>query len=235
MTGARTFGKLLKANWTRDAWRQLSTDAQWLYAYLMSQPTTDTAGVFPLHTGRWAKANPDMTEPRVKAAARLLVDTGWIAVDFDTDEGLIRNYIRDDWAGDLIFKGALKRCLLVQSVRLRAILLVEVTELKCERPIFKDDQLSLIADLESLIPQGFDVESVVAFVPASPAPSPKPSPKPFERRSNADRTPFDSDGPPTCQQCDEWIAMGDTAGPGDNPKWCCGCNDDARADARGEP
>jgi hypothetical protein len=184
MAGARTFGKLLKANWTRDAWRQLSTDAQWLYAYLVSQPTTDTAGVFPLHTARWAKGNSDMTEARVKAAARLLIDTGWIAVDFDTDEGLLRNYIRDDWAGDLIFKGALTRALLVQSVRLRAVLLSEVRELKCDRPIVKDDQLTLIDELESSIPPGFDVESVVGFVPASPPPSPKPSPQPFERRSD---------------------------------------------------
>jgi hypothetical protein len=190
MAGARQFGKLLKANWGLESWRQLHTDAQWLYAYLVSQPTTDTAGVFPVHIGKWAKANPDMTEDRVKAAARQLVDTGWVVVDFDTLEGLLCNYLRDDWAGDNIFKGALRRCLLVQSMRLRAILLSDVRLLRCERPIVKDDQLTFIEDLESSIPPGFDVESVVAFFRPAPSPPPKPTPQAFERRRNAVGTPF---------------------------------------------
>jgi hypothetical protein len=188
MTGARQFGKLLKANWGKPEWTQLSADAQWLYAYLVSQPTTDTAGVFTIHTKKWAKGSPDMTEARVKAAARELTNAGWIAVDFATDEGLIRNYIRDDWAGDLIFKGALRRCLLVQSTPLRAVLLSEMQELKVDRPIVKDDQLSLIADLEQSIPTGFAVGWVVGFVPPAPPPSPKPSPKSFEGRTNGVET-----------------------------------------------
>jgi hypothetical protein len=191
MAGARQYGKILKDIWGRDDWRSLHTDAQWLYEHLVSQPTTDAAGVFPVHTARWTKGSADMTEERVKAAARELANGGWIAVDFDTLEGLLRNFIRDDWAGDLIFKGALKRCLLVQSVRLRAVLLAELRELKCERPIVKDDQLSLIDDLESSIPPGVDVESVVGFVAASASPSSSASTKPFARRSNADGTPFD--------------------------------------------
>jgi hypothetical protein len=156
---------------------------------VVSQPTTDTAGVFPIRLSKWAKGSPDMTKERVAAAAKLLVDTGWIAVDHDTEEGLLRNYIRDDWAGDLIFKGALARALLVQSMPLRAVLLSEIRELKCDRPIFKDDQLSLIADLEQSVPPDFDLESVVGFLPPSPSPSPKPSPQAFERRPNAVETP----------------------------------------------
>jgi hypothetical protein len=156
MTGARQFGKLLKANWGKDAWTHLSTDAQWLYAYLVSQPTTDTAGVFQIRISKWSKGSPDMTKERVAAAAKMLVDRGWIAVDHDTEEGLLRNYMRDDWAGKLIFKGALARALLVQSMPLRAVLLSEIRELKCERPIVEDDQLSLIADLEQSVPPDFD-------------------------------------------------------------------------------
>jgi hypothetical protein len=191
MAGARQYGKILKDIWGRDDWRSLHTDAQWLYEHLVSQPTTDTAGVFPVHTARWTKASADITEARVKTAARELADAGWIAVDFDTLEGLLRNYIRDDWAGDNVFKSALKRCLLVQSVRLRAVLLAELRELRCDRPIVKDDQLSLIDDLQSSIPPGVDVESVVGFVAASPAPSSSATTQPFERRPNAVPTPFE--------------------------------------------
>jgi hypothetical protein len=189
MTGARQFGKLLKANWGKDAWTHLSTDAQWLYAYLVSQPTTDTAGVFQIRISKWSKGSPDMTKERVAAAAKMLVDRGWIAVDHDTEEGLLRNYMRDDWAGKLIFKGALARALLVQSMPLRAVLLSEIRELKCERPIVEDDQLSLIADLEQSVPPDFDVASVVGFLRPSPPPSPKPSPQAFEGRTNGVQTP----------------------------------------------
>jgi hypothetical protein len=117
MTSARQYGKLLKTNWREDAWTGLTADAQWLYAFLVSQPTTDSAGVFPIRISKWAKAATDMTAARVKAAATLLVDRGWIVVDHDTEEGLIRSYIRDDWAGDNIFKGALGRAVQAQSAR----------------------------------------------------------------------------------------------------------------------
>lgn len=191
MAGARTFGKLLKANWTKEVWTNLTPESQWLYGLLVSHPTTDTAGVFPIRISKWAKSSRGMTVERVKAAATELRETSWIAVDHDTEEGLIRNYIRDDWAGDLIFKGALARALLVQSMRLRATLLSEVRILKCERPIVKDDQLTLIDALEQSIPPEVDLESLVASSPPSPAPSPKPSPQPFERPSNAVGTPFE--------------------------------------------
>jgi len=190
VAGARQFGKLLKANWTQDSWTGLSTDGQWLYAYLVSQPTTDTAGVFPIRITKWAKGSPDMTVDRVRAAAKVLVEAGWIVVDHDSEEGLLCNYIRDDWAGDNIFKGAIGRALLVQSMRLRAILLNDIRWLKCERPVVKDDQLTLIAALEQSIPPDFDLESVVGFGLPTPPPSPKPSPQAFERPLNAVRTPF---------------------------------------------
>jgi hypothetical protein len=99
MSGARQFGKLLKANWGKGAWTQLPAAAQWLYAYIVSQATTDTAGAFPIRTTKRVKGAPDMTEDRVKAAAKALVDTGWIVVDHRTEEGLLCNYVRDDWAG----------------------------------------------------------------------------------------------------------------------------------------
>jgi hypothetical protein len=191
MIGARQYGKLPRARWGELRWTGLSADAQWLYVYLVSQPTTDAAGVFPLRVSKWAKSARGMTKDRAQAAAKELVDSGWIAVDHDSEEGLIRNYIRDDWAGDNIFKGAIGRALLCQSTRLRAILLSELHWLKAERPIIKDDQLTLIAELEQTLPADFDLESVVESELASPAPSSTATTQAFERRQNAVRTPFE--------------------------------------------
>ena len=191
MIGARQYGKLPRARWGEERWTNLSADAQWLYVYLVSQPTTDSAGVFPIRVSKWAKSARGMTKERVQAAAKELVDTGWIAVDHDSEEGLIRNYIRDDWAGDNIFKGAIGRALLCQSMRLRAILLSELHWLKNERPIIKDDQLTLIAELERTLPADFDLESVVESEVTSPGTTSTASTSPFEGRSNGDQTPFE--------------------------------------------
>jgi hypothetical protein len=187
MTSARQYGKLLKTNWREDAWTSLTADAQWLYAFLVSQPTTDAAGVFPIRISKWAKGAADMTVERVSAAAKLLTDRGVIVVDHDTEEGLLRSYIRDDWAGDNIFKGALGRATQAQSPRLRATLLYEIRNLGRQ---LKDEWLPLLDALEKSIPAGFDFGSVV---PPTPAPSSAATTQAFKRRPNAVRTPLDGE------------------------------------------
>jgi hypothetical protein len=127
---AREYGKLRKSRWRDDDWLKLSADAQWLYTYLLAQPSTDTAGVFPIQITKWAKGAADMTLDRVKAAAKMLSDADFIVVDHDTEEGLIGTYIRDDEAGGLIFTGALNRAVQAQSPILRRRLLEEVLDLK---------------------------------------------------------------------------------------------------------
>jgi hypothetical protein len=188
MTSVRQYGKLPKARWSEDAWLALSADAQWLYSYLTCQPTTDSAGVFPIRVTKWVKAAEDMTTERVWSAARRLVEHGWIVVDHDTEEGLIRNYIRDDWAGDNIFKGALGRAVLCQSTRLRAILLHEIENLGRE---LKPEWGELLGALEESIPSGFDRGSVCA---PTAAPSSTATTQPFRRGSDGVPTAFPSDG-----------------------------------------
>ena len=188
MSSARQYGKLLKTSWREDSWTSLTADAQWLYAFLLSQPTTDSAGVFPIQITKWAKGAGDMTVERVTAAAKLLSERDWIVVDHDTEEGLIRNYIRDDWAGDNIFKGALGRAVQAQSPRLRAVLQYEIRNLGRE---LKPEWLDLLGALESSIPPNFDYSSVP---PTTPSPSSTATTQPFKRRQNAVQTPLEPFG-----------------------------------------
>jgi hypothetical protein len=131
MAGA--YGKLRRSRWRDDEWRKLPTDAQWLMMQLLSLPTTDTAGVFPVQINKWAKGSADMTVERVRVAAKALTDIGVIVADHDTEEGLIRHHLRDDDQGDNIFKGALNRAVQAQSPLLRRILLDDIQNLgrKC--------------------------------------------------------------------------------------------------------
>jgi hypothetical protein len=180
---ARRFGKTPMTRWAEKSWTDLTADAQWLYMHLMSQPTTDTAGVFPIRVTKWAKAAADMAVERVRAAARLLTERGWIAADGDTEEGLIRNYIRDDWAGDKIFIGALGRTLLCQSALLRAVLLHEIENLgRAIKPDFREQVDSLITDLRESIPPDLDVE----VLPTSPVPTSSATTLAIDRRSIGD-------------------------------------------------
>jgi hypothetical protein len=198
----RNFGKMPRNNWREEWWTSLTTDAQWLYTHLSSSPHTDTAGVFPISVTKWVKAACDMTPERAMEAARHLVERGLMVADHDTEEGLLRTYIRDDWAGDNIFKGALNRALLTQSVRLRAVLWREIKQLNRE---FSDEALKRIDELEASIPGDFDFGSLG---PTSPSPSTATTTQPSERRSNAVRTPLGPSEGKSCRECDEQPAQG---------------------------
>jgi hypothetical protein len=170
---AREYGKLKKSRWRDDNWLKLSTDAQWLYTYLLAQPNTDTAGVFPIQLTKWAKATPDMTGERIKAAAKQLADADWIVPDHDTEEGLIRTYVADDEAGGLIFIGALNRALQAQSPLLRRRLLEEI--LKLDRT-FTEREQQLIDELADSLD-------------TSPSPTTSTATQAFERPSETVKRP----------------------------------------------
>jgi hypothetical protein len=172
---ARLYGKLKISRWRDDNWLKLPTDCQWLYMFLLAQPTTDTAGVFPIQLTKWAKASPDMTVERVKTAAKRLDDAGWIVADHDTEEGLISSLVADDDAGGLVFIGALNRALQAQSPLLRRRLLHEVLELDRE---FNDREQKLVDELADSLD-------------TSPSPVPITATQAFDRSSKTDQRPFE--------------------------------------------
>jgi hypothetical protein len=181
---SRIYGKLPIANWRDTEWVSLTVDGQWLYHYLVSQPTTDGAGVFPIQTRKWSKGAVGMTVERVNVAAKLLVERHRIVVDHDTEEGLLRTFIRDDNAGANIFKGQLGCAVQVQSPMLRAVLLSEIVLL--ERTFTTKEQ-ELIDQLEASIPVGLLTPTLPSTTTATGAFEPPPDsvPTPSERRLNA--------------------------------------------------
>jgi hypothetical protein len=224
----RAHGKLKKALWADEDWRKLPADAMWLYAYLVSQPTTDTAGVFPTHHTKWAKAAADMTVERATDAAKALNAAGFIAVDHDTEEGVLTTYIADDEAGTNIFVGALKRCRLVQSPTLRRALLDEVLSLDRQ---FSDHEQHLVDELANSLPPWREEVSPgrTASAPSSSSASTQASqrrldtvPTPSQRRRN----PVDQGegNLRACTRCNDAQALGPDATPAENPAWCGSCN-----------
>jgi len=94
---ARSYAKLYLSVWDNGGdFLDLTADAQWLYWVLISHPLLTPAGTLPLQPRKWVRRAKGMTYKRIQSALSELVDNNKILVDEDTEELLIRTYIRYD-------------------------------------------------------------------------------------------------------------------------------------------
>ncbi|WP_280454137.1 hypothetical protein [Nocardia brasiliensis] len=128
---ARDHGRLLCRIWNDKEFRALTRTAQALYAQLISQKEINNAGVLPLMVSKWAKGCDEMTSEMIIADLAVLVDARFVVVDTDTEEVLVRSFIRND--GVLkqpnVFKNALRVAEAVESTSIRAVLAAELRRL----------------------------------------------------------------------------------------------------------
>lgn len=82
--------------WGDGDWRDLTRDAQHLYMLLLSHPTLSYAGVAEWHPGKLAAMSYGATAAEIVADAAALESHGFIVVEPDTDEVLIRSFIKHD-------------------------------------------------------------------------------------------------------------------------------------------
>ncbi len=95
----RTHAVVFTSVWTDDAdWLALTADAQRLYWLLLSQPKLTLIGVIDYVPKRWARMASDTTLDSIKAAIDELEasPSRFVLVDHDTDELLIRTFVKHD-------------------------------------------------------------------------------------------------------------------------------------------
>nr|DAS06677.1 MAG TPA: replisome organizer [Caudoviricetes sp.] len=92
----RDFAQIKLSIWNDDSFLDLSNNAQLLYFVLISHPTMNRAGVGTWHAGRLSGLCSSWSRPVVESAARELVDGLFIVIDEDTDEFLVRTFVRHD-------------------------------------------------------------------------------------------------------------------------------------------
>lgn len=128
---ARKHAVLLLRVWSDQEWRALPRDCQWLYELLISQPSINHAGVLPLPGRRWQSLAADATVDVVNQALKTLAERRFIAYDEDTDEVLVRSFVRNDgvYRQPNTLKSALRSAQAVQSPHLRAVLAGELRRL----------------------------------------------------------------------------------------------------------
>lgn len=92
----RDFAQIRLSIWNDDAFLDLTPAAQHLYFVLLTNPALSYCGTADWHPGRIAARAKGWDKDQVYAAAAELVDGLYIVVDADTDEYLVRSFVRND-------------------------------------------------------------------------------------------------------------------------------------------
>jgi hypothetical protein len=151
--------------WDDQDWVALSPRGQWFYMLLTSQASLNRAGVTALTAKRWKRlASGPQVEQQIALAMKELEDARFVVVDQDTEELLVRSYMRNDGIAKQpnVLKAACRQALEVLSPKLRAVLEVELRRL--DTPTNEGAEKALEAAIRGL-------------ANGSRNPSPHPSPK----------------------------------------------------------
>ena len=125
------YAKIFKRIWGDPDFKTLNIEEQALYIKLFSQTDISMAGVLTLATTRWATQTDGLTVPKVEKTLRTLEQRGYIVTDPDTQEVLLRSYIRNDggWVSNKTLIGVTNAVRRVLSPRLRSVISEELLRL----------------------------------------------------------------------------------------------------------
>lgn len=93
---AREYARIKLTIWNDPDFKALSTDAQWLYFTMLTNSTINSCGVLEWREPKLANFSSDMTVQRLRRAAWELGQAGLAAVDPETEEALVRSFVRHD-------------------------------------------------------------------------------------------------------------------------------------------
>ena len=88
--------RVMRSIWTDPDWLALSSRSKMIYLQLISQANISKAGVLPTVPRRWASMYPDLDVDDILASIDDLSTAGFVLVDEDTEELLVRTYMRYD-------------------------------------------------------------------------------------------------------------------------------------------
>ena len=155
----RDHARIQLAIWRDDDWTALDVNAQHAYWLLLTQPRLSYCGVLDYFPGRLATLADGLTQAKVKAAIRQLERARYIVVDRDTQELLIRTYVRHDGVLDRVNMGkAVGRA--IEKVTSKAIRVAIGTELG--RLLHENNSLQGWIGLRAESPMAFEMASAMA-------------------------------------------------------------------------
>src|SRR5690606_33190346 len=132
---ARTYAQVTVDIWEDPDWLALSQGAQRLYLLLHCQKKLSLNGLLPYTPARWARFAPDTDVADVEAAVAELEAGRFVVIDRETEELLIRTFVRHDITK--VSKGATNSKLLkgmwsawgaIESAELKRVVLREIPD-----------------------------------------------------------------------------------------------------------
>ncbi|MEU7980496.1 hypothetical protein AB0B63_18430 [Micromonospora sp. NPDC049081] len=144
---SRNYAQIFTAIWRDPDFIALSRPRQQAYFLLVTQPNVSAAGVLPLTVRRWAKLSTDTTTADLLADIAHLHQVGMVVVDEDTEELLVRSFVRHDngYRNPRRQPSIRDAAADIESPRLRRALGRELVRLECPAwmPEMADVDLSL--------------------------------------------------------------------------------------------
>ena len=134
---ARSFGLVPTSLWGDQAFRSLTSDAQWLYLALLSQSQLNPGGFIPTLPGRWSRfAGAGMSPERVEMALAELEAAGWAYTDNVALDTFVSGYFEAEKIARQPRRliGAMTAIEAVDSDKLRAIASAELSALVSTAP-----------------------------------------------------------------------------------------------------
>jgi hypothetical protein len=125
---ARGHGRILTSIWEDADFLALDERGQRLYLFLISQPNLNHAGLLPLTLRRWSRKAHGLTSAELEKTLQALEAARFIVMDDDTEELLIRSFVRNDgvWKQPKVMGAMVSGALEISSWSLRNALLAEV-------------------------------------------------------------------------------------------------------------
>ncbi|ASR80668.1 replication initiation protein [Arthrobacter phage Piccoletto] len=132
----RTFGKIKLSAQSDPDWRGLSHTAQWLYWSLVGSESLTACGAMDYKPKHLQALSPTMNVAGVEAAMDELRAQKYVVLDEETDELLLRSYVRND---DVVLNknmmvAVIKAWRKLASLKLRSVVVFELLRLKQEHP-----------------------------------------------------------------------------------------------------
>ncbi|MCP2248162.1 hypothetical protein [Lentzea aerocolonigenes] len=173
---ARDHARFYLSMWDDQDFITLSALAKIMYVQLCMQRKLAYSGELTVSVKRWAKAHPDQSTDSIRAALAELDAARFIVVDHDTDELLIRSFIRSDklYKQPNVLRAALRSAFEIESPLLRRALAAELRRLPVEitgpSPAVAADELEAGArELPASVMAAMTVRGTARTTPTTPA------------------------------------------------------------------
>lgn len=136
---ANDYARVMRSIWGDDDFRDLPHDAQWLYFHLLTSPALTYCGVTDWRPARIAALTHDLTADDIEAASVELEGNLFTVVDRDSEEVLVRTFVRHDGLMAVWNMAAAmaKAHSAVVSKALRGVIVHELKRLKDDEPDLK--------------------------------------------------------------------------------------------------